>query len=556
MATPPLSIPGYAWDGKRYYKVFKSAAKHTPASQIRAGSSLPPPATSSSRTETEGRRKKRARKTLAKGKWRAAEAPQPNLWGLREMSVQSAWQGSVGTRERLHHDMRSLSLAQVTTVRSLYPDCLPLDDDVLHLSFDELSPSILRIGGSNGTIATGNLTRTADESAYFPNDEEGWRISWYFPSRITSLQTSGDRMLATCLGPPAQAVVATTSDSISLASVTLSPRKTSLWSSALSENLVALGCDKKVLVTSDASRPGGQMDGYNTGGNRGDGTVFALDIHENLFFAGTRKGRVHLFDSRSTRPSSTASSSSSPHIAKNELNLLLSSPVTHLRHIKEQPYLLLAAGMDGFLGVFDLRFPPRPSSRPFPASSSSGAAKPTSTPLLKLEGHVNSFTQGLGFDVWKDDFVAAAGQDSRLRLWSLRTGRLLSPAPSASSAAGATPTFSSTASPSALSAALSSLQTYTPSSTALSSLSTTFSTPDPHPSPFARLFSSPLRSISFSPIDPLRLGNKSYAEGLARRAEVDAPEEGRQERERELIRWGMPSLWLAEGGKVEGFVAG
>ncbi|GAA5886770.1 hypothetical protein JCM6882_005882 [Rhodosporidiobolus microsporus] len=548
-ARAPLDIPGYAWDGKRYYKVPKSAAKHTPASQSRASAATPPQPTSSSQGVSEGRRKKRARKTVKKGKWRAVETPQPNLWGLRESGVGRRCEGSVGRREKLHHDLQSLSLARATSVRSLYPDCLPLDDDVLHLSFDELSPSVLRIGGSNGTIATGDLARAADEFAYFPNDEEGWRIGWYFPSKITSLQTCGDRMLATCLGPPAQAVVATTSDTISLASVTLSPRKTSLWTSALSRDLVALGCDKKVLVTSDPSRPGGQMDGYTTGGNRGDGTVFALDIHESLIFAGTRKGRIQLFDRRSTRTSS--SSTGSPYIAKDELNLALSSPVTHVRHIKEQPYLLLAAGLDGSLGLYDLRFPPR-TSRLSPAAAS---VKPTNEPMLKLEGHVNSFTQGLGLDVWKDEFVAAAGQDSRLRLWSLRTGRLLSSNSSPPPASIGRP-FSSATTPSDLTTALSSLRTYTPSSSTISSLSSTFSSSDPPPSPFTRTFSAPLRAVSFSPLDPLRTSDKSYVERLARRAEVDAEEEERARRERELVRWGMPSLWVAEGGKVEGFVTG
>lgn len=83
---------------------------------------------------------------------------------------------------------------------------------------------------------------------------------------------------ATCLGQPAQAIVGTTSDTISLASVTLAPRKTSLWTSALSPSLLALGCDRKVLVSPDPSSP--QMDAYVTGGKHGGGAVFALDLAE------------------------------------------------------------------------------------------------------------------------------------------------------------------------------------------------------------------------------------------------------------------------------------
>ncbi len=81
---------------------------------------------------------------------------------------------------------------------------------------------------------------------------------------------------ATCLGPPAQAIVGTTQDAVSLASVTLAPRKTSLWTSAISPSLLALGCDKKVLTTADPGRP--QMEAYVTGGKHGDGAVFALDL--------------------------------------------------------------------------------------------------------------------------------------------------------------------------------------------------------------------------------------------------------------------------------------
>jgi hypothetical protein len=111
-------------------------------------------------------------------------------------------------------DLRSISFSRSTTVRTLFPDCLPLDDDITHLSFDERSPSVLRLGCSNGSIAcvsprpplwteltvfsrsrTGNLSRSANENAYFPNDEEGWRTSWYLPSKITSLRTCGDRVL-------------------------------------------------------------------------------------------------------------------------------------------------------------------------------------------------------------------------------------------------------------------------------------------------------------------------------------------------------------------------
>ncbi|BGP49977.1 DDB1- and CUL4-associated factor 4 [Rhodotorula kratochvilovae] len=406
-ANPPLQLPGYTWDPqtKRFFKTPTSVAKHTPASSARTASSRQQHA--QAKDESAARKRKRARKTLDKGKWRAVEPA--GLGALRNLEL-GRWD-SVGRTERMHHDLRASSMSRLSSVRTIYPDCVPVDDSILHLSFDELNPTTLRIGTSSGTIATGHLARPQDELAYYPNDEEGWRTSWFCPSKITSLRTCGERIVATSLGPPAQAIVGTTRDNISLASVTLSPRKTSLWTSAISPTLLALGCDKKVLLWTDPSRAG-QMDAYTTGGNRGDGTVFALDLHEELVFAGTRKGRVHVFDRRASRGTSEHGGGGGgkrrERETRAEMQLNLASPVTHVRHLKERPHQVVVAGMDGFLGLYDLRFPSSSSTRPAPASraTTSGTAKPT--PVVELKGHVNSFATDLGFDVWRDEWVAAA----------------------------------------------------------------------------------------------------------------------------------------------------
>ncbi|KAL8286740.1 hypothetical protein RQP46_004268 [Phenoliferia psychrophenolica] len=211
---------------------------------------------------------------------------------------------------------------------------------------------------------------------------------------MATLQIPGyhfDGKRATCLGAPAQALIGTTSDNISLASVTLSPRKTSLWTSALSPTIVALGCDRKVLISRDPTKP--SMDGYVTGGRHGDGAVFALDLTENLIFAGTRKGQVKIFDQRSSPTSDEV-------ISRPEVDLPVSSSVTNIRRIGNG---VLVASMDGSMGVYDLRFP-----------------KPK--PIVKLLGHVNSYSWDVGLDVWRDEFVAVGGQDKRVRIWSLSTG--------------------------------------------------------------------------------------------------------------------------------------
>ncbi|TNY18434.1 hypothetical protein DMC30DRAFT_54829 [Rhodotorula diobovata] len=397
----PLQLPGYTWDPatKRFFKQQTSAAKLTPAAASRTASSSRK-GDQLTKGESSGQQRKRAKRTRDKGKARAEEPR--GVGALRSLDL-GAWDTAPGRRLALHHDLRATQLSRLSSTRTLFPDCVLMDDSILHLSFDETSPSTLRIGTSSGTLATGSLARPAEELANYPNDEHSWRTSWYCSSKITSLKTCGDRIVATALGPPAQALVGTTQDSISLASVTLSPRKTSLWTSAISPSLLALGCDRKVLVWSDPSRAG-QMDAYVTGGNRGDGTVFALDLDGETVFAGTRKGRVHVFDRRASRPAAREGGSSrqSEQRARDEVQLDLASPVTHIRHIKERPHQVVVAGMDGSLGVYDLRFP----SRPPPASRAGPAGAATSTPLLEIKGHVNSFTVDLGFDVWRDEWVA------------------------------------------------------------------------------------------------------------------------------------------------------
>jgi hypothetical protein len=65
---------------------------------------------------------------------------------------------------------------------------------------------------------------------------------------------------------------------VCISSVTLSPRKTSIWTSAINEKIVAIGCDRKVLLSNDPSSA--SLLSYNTGSRHGDGAVYALDLTE------------------------------------------------------------------------------------------------------------------------------------------------------------------------------------------------------------------------------------------------------------------------------------
>ena len=82
-----------------------------------------------------------------------------------------------------------------------------------------------------------------------------------------------------------------------ISSITLSPKKTTIFTSAISSTTTALGCDSKILLTTDLSRS--EMNSFVTGDPKGGGgAVFALELTRNLVFAGTRKGQVKIVDCR------------------------------------------------------------------------------------------------------------------------------------------------------------------------------------------------------------------------------------------------------------------
>lgn len=120
-------------------------------------------------------------------------------------------------------------MRRLDTREMIYPDCLPVDESLTCLAFDDDSPERLYLGGVNGTIA--ELDTETREA----------RLSWMLPSQVTSIRTYKGRRICTSFGPVAQAIVSSTSEHFSLGSIILSPRKTSLWTSALSDRHVALG---------------------------------------------------------------------------------------------------------------------------------------------------------------------------------------------------------------------------------------------------------------------------------------------------------------------------
>ncbi|KAK4050356.1 DDB1- and CUL4-associated factor 4 [Microbotryomycetes sp. JL221] len=372
----PFEMPGYEWDGKRFYKA--QPGKQTTRAHKRLDS------------DTHKRNDDTQHDMTIKRNSKATSRPWHRSWPTLDSSLVTDEPHRASSIEQRHHYLDGLALSRARLVETIEIDCLTVDQDVTCIDFDSQDDNTIRIGGSFGSIATGYLKRPDDDIGWFPNDEHAFRMTYMLPNKVTSLSTCHSFLLATSFGSPAKALYSSTKDNnnVSLAPILLSPGKTSIWSSAQSGQAIALGCDKGVMLSRDPASS--HTHTYVTGGKGGGGTVFALDMTDNLIFAGTRKGHVRLFDQRCDPQSYRTNNNGG--LSQAQLVIPIPSPVTHCRRVKHG---LLVATMSGGLELYDMRFIKQEK------------------PVLNCKGHVNNVSTDLGFDVWRDEFVAMAGEDDK-----------------------------------------------------------------------------------------------------------------------------------------------
>ncbi|CCM06213.1 uncharacterized protein FIBRA_08458 [Fibroporia radiculosa] len=128
--------------------------------------------------------------------------------------------------------------------------------------------------------------------------------------------------------------------------------------------------------------------------------VLAVHLKNHLVYTGARNGRVDRFDTR-------LHTSNRQGLLEDRFQRTTSA-ITHLSIVRERELLL--STIRGDLEMHDLRFLRK-------------------APLMEFSGHVNAGLTKLGIAVDpSEDFLFAAGQDSRIRVWSLRSGRQLTAA--------------------------------------------------------------------------------------------------------------------------------
>ncbi|PKY27070.1 WD40 repeat-like protein [Rhizophagus irregularis] len=176
-----------------------------------------------------------------------------------------------------------------------------------------------------------------------------------------------------------------------------------IWTSSFSEidSSIALGSSRKLCVIQG-------WEEYPCVNNfKTNSDVFALDFDRyqpDIVFAGCRDGKLRIYDIRSD--CSNSHYGIGPPISQQ-------SPICHIRQIGA--WYILSDGMDGSLSLWDVRNERRNFDKTY-----------VYEPVLEFKGNVNSTNIQYGFDVnLKEDIVAIAGQDNKVRFFSINTGRAI-----------------------------------------------------------------------------------------------------------------------------------
>ncbi|KAF3942025.1 hypothetical protein ABW19_dt0200490 [Dactylella cylindrospora] len=238
-------------------------------------------------------------------------------------------------------------------------------------------------------------------------------------ARIVKLPEMENRMTSSTIMPEGKGILVASGTSYavvslnkagrpSIDSVTKIPDAGTIWACAMSETgATAIGGSFKsgrrgFLSLTSSTSPALLL--------RPESDVLALEyLDKNIVLTGSRNGKIHIYDNRrNLEKDITHETALASHI----------SSITHLRKLDNGNHIIVN-GLGGQAVLHDLRF-----CRPIP-SHQRGAPKNAAKPVLTYKTH-NKITIGLGFDVdHSQEIMALAGEDHRIRLYSISSGRLL-----------------------------------------------------------------------------------------------------------------------------------
>lgn len=252
-------------------------------------------------------------------------------------------------------------------------------------------------GDTGGWFYSSVIGRDEPVTGY--NTSHDWRPEFSLSSEISSICISGSRCIATSFGPESKILhFPLNLDSEDIRVTRVNNRSVrDIWTADFQGTRLVLGTNDQAVVIDDAADRA-TVCFMKTGSD-----VFAVAQDNNIIYTGSRAGIVQRFDSR-------IASTKGDRIF-NDPSTTQNNSVTNLKIFYD--WQLLTSNIDGSLAMFDLRFP---SNR---------------TPIMSFTGNINTYTTKTPIAIDPhEQFLFAAGQDRRIRLWSLRTGGppLVSPA--------------------------------------------------------------------------------------------------------------------------------
>ncbi|CAI2167286.1 5115_t:CDS:10 [Funneliformis geosporum] len=291
------------------------------------------------------------------------------------------------------------SLRQIGTIKTNTMERLYIKDFRIHPSMNKIF-----YGDTSGVISQIKF-KCASESCV-----EDYNIQMLnFSSEITSMRLERTNLLiGTSLGDPVSsgvmfvAKVCSEIDPYGLEPKYAYNSRSTIWTSSFSEidSSIAVGSSQKLSVIQ------GWQETPFISNFKTYSDVFALDFDRyqpNVVFSGCRDGRLRIFDLRSDSRHGIG-----PMIDQK-------SPICHLKQIGA--WYILSDGMNGSVSLWDIRNEKKNYDKAY-----------DNKPVIEFEKNVNSTNIQYGFDInLKEDILSIAGQDNKVRFFSINTGRAIRP---------------------------------------------------------------------------------------------------------------------------------
>ncbi|PPQ69911.1 hypothetical protein CVT24_003245 [Panaeolus cyanescens] len=385
----PRELPGFYWDEERnrYFPIaskpkFSAAQSSTqpilPSKRVRAADQVAPHTPDTDLEYDDKVHPKRKKQSI----WTFNENRRTSLIPNHGLS-------------KLQHEIRHYNYAITSSLGRVK---IPTIGSMTALASTRSSGRTWRfLGDSQGIIYTekNSEINDSDSSLHYH-----WSAEMVLQqgAAISSISSSGNRIVATCLG---QAKIAVQElDTTERTFVLNMSEIYDVRASCLDGSSLALGATKKAVYVSDIDASNA-IQCFHTKSD-----VFSLAKQRHLLYSGSRNGRIDRWDLRlATRNGQT--------LFDGRFGTKPRRTVVHLQILRE--FELLTNQLDGQhnvrqLATYDLRY----------------LKSQSPDPLVEFSGHQNAFLSNLGLAVDPhEEFLFAAGHDNRIRGWSLLTGQPL-----------------------------------------------------------------------------------------------------------------------------------